>query len=94
MQCLINSCLPLVSDVNPNQKQCFVFLLFIVPQLTIDRERKKIIFCFLLFLVAQLTEQNHRLTSELQACLSREEELQTRISQLRDQVCDKVRNVP
>ena len=72
----------------------FCFLLFIVPQLTIDRERKKIIFCFLLFLVAQLTEQNHRLTSELQACLSREEELQTRISQLRDQVCDKVRNVP
>ena len=49
MQCLINSCLPLVSDVNPNQKQCFVFLLFIVPQLTIDREQKNNILFSIIF---------------------------------------------
>ena len=40
-------------------------------------------------LVAQLTEQNQRLTSELQASASREQELQSRIHQLRDQVTDK-----
>ena len=45
---------------------------------------------FFFFLsVAQLTEQNHRLTSELQGALSREQELQDRINQLRDQVFDK-----
>ena len=46
-----------------------------------DRERSN--------LVAQLTEQNQRLTSELQASVAREQELQSRINQLRDQVTDK-----
>lgn len=40
-------------------------------------------------LVTQLTEQNQRLTSELQASAQREEELQSRIAQLRSQVTDK-----
>ena len=44
---------------------------------------------FFFLSVAQLTEQNHRLTSELQGALSREQELQDRINQLRDQVFDK-----
>jgi len=46
-----------------------------------DRERSN--------LVVQLTEQNQRLTSELQASATREQELASRISQLRDQVTDK-----
>ena len=46
-----------------------------------DRERSN--------LVVQLTEQNQRLTSELQASALREQELASRISQLRDQVTDK-----
>ena len=46
-----------------------------------DRERQS--------LVTQLSEQNGRLTSELQAASRREEELQTRLSELRSQVNDK-----
>merc|ERR1712142_756028 len=46
-----------------------------------DRERSN--------LAVQLTEQNQRLTSELQASALREQELASRISQLRDQVTDK-----
>ena len=86
-----NSCLRHYSPTSIIIKNNILF--FLISSGAFNRE--KIIFCFfIIFLVAQLTEQNHRLTSELQACLSREEELQTRISQLRDQVCDKVRNVP
>ena len=46
-----------------------------------DRERQS--------LVTQLSEQNGRLTTELQAASRREEELQTRLSELRSQVNDK-----
>lgn len=46
-----------------------------------DRERQS--------LVTQLSEQNGRLTAELQAASRREEELQTRLSELRGQVNDK-----
>ena len=46
-----------------------------------DRERQS--------LVSSLSEQNQRLTNELQAAGRREEELQNRLSQLRNQVNDK-----
>ena len=40
-------------------------------------------------LVAQLAEQNQRLTSELQSSAAREQELENRIKELREQVTDK-----
>ena len=46
-----------------------------------DRERQS--------LVSSLSEQNQRLTNELQAAGRREEELQNRLSELRNQVNDK-----
>ena len=44
-----------------------------------DRERQSI--------VSSLSDQNQRLTTELQAAGRREEELQNRLSELRNQVC-------
>ena len=60
---------------------CFFFSFTDTNSRLQDRERSN--------LVVQLTEQNQRLTSELQASALREQELASRISQLRDQVTDK-----